>query len=615
MPIKGTVTGTFSFGALKIAAQKGEPITASGGSVSTWNGYTIHIFTSNGSFNISDAPTDSEIEYFVVGGGGPGGNGLAGGGGGGAVRTDLVAAQAGQYNIYIGSQSGQAPSQGTYGGGSGSGRGYDSRLDFPNGTQILAEGGGQGGWWQGYPGLPGGCGGGGGNQSSPDSEWNPGGSTRQPGYGHPGGKGQRYPDNTSDNDHRGAGGGGAGGGGLWTCGLQSYSQGANQGGATGGMGYYSSFDGTARYWAGGGGGSCWTGNVKPGNGGLGGGGGGNYANNSGWNGAGGGSARNSGQAGQHSNGGGDGGANTGGGGGGSAGDGWGIGPGGRGGSGIVMIRYRTDGIEADYGLTQATAATSAYAIKSAWPAAPTGTYWLKAGGTPYKCHCIMDLEGGGWELAVRTDSINLFSGGSTDPMHGQWPGWIYTTKGQCDGFNTFYERAGDSKTISPSAVYQGFKDVMVIGNNDRSKRMGHRWNSTQQPITTILNTNGTNKADSELFGGKNFLTLHVRQETNASYSGGDFFGFNVYSDTGSGAGGLSGGQPDNGWGWAQAQIGVGRDNTSSGYFGGGIGGSAQSVYNQIFGHWWGHGSGRAQHYWTGNTETGHYGHSVYIRAN
>ena len=617
MPIKGTVTGTFSFGALKIAAQRGEPVVASGGSISTWNGYTIHTFTSNGTFNVSSAPTDSEIEYFIVGGGGPGGNGLSGGGGGGAVRTDLLAAQAGNYNCYIGSQSGTAPSQSTYGGGSRSGSGYDSYMNLPNGSQITAEGGGQGGWWQGYPGLPGGCGGGGGNQSSPDSEWNNGGSTRQPGYGHPGGKGQRYPDNVSNNDHRGAGGGGAGGGGFWTCGLNDYDNGANQGGATGGMGYYSTFDGTARYWAGGGGGSCWTGNVKPGNGGLGGGGGGNFANNSGWNGSGGGTALNAGEQGQGGNGGGNAGSNTGGGGGGSFGQSWGANPRGRGASGIIMIRYRTLGIESNYGLTQATAATSAYAIKSAWPDAPTGTYWLKPPGCPdaYKCHCIMDLESGGWELAVRTDSIDMGPNGGTTSLHGNWGGWVYTSKGQCDSFNTYYQRSGDSKTISPSAVYQGIRDVMVISNNDRSKRMGHRWNSTQQPLTTILNTSGTNKADTELFGGKNFLTLGTRQETNTGYGGGSFFGFNVYSDTGSGGASIAGGQPDNGWGWARAQIGVGRDNTSSNYFGGGIGSSAQSNYNQIGGHWWGHGSGRAQHYWTGDNASGWYGHSVYIRNN
>ena len=619
MPIKGTFTGTFSFGALKKELVQGDPITASGGSISTWNGYTIHIFTSNGTFSVSDAPADSEIEYFVVGGGGPGGNGLSGGGGGGAVNSGRIAAQAGNYSINVAAQSGESPSQGTYGGGSGSGRGYDSWIDMPNGIQLRADGGGQGGWWQGYPGLPGGCGGGGGNQSSPQSGYNPGGNTRQPGFGNPGGRGQRYPDDNSDNNHRGGGGGGAGSVGHWSCGSDSHRNGANQGGATGGMGYYSTFDGTARYWAGGGGGANWNGNVKPGNGGLGGGGGGNHAANGSWNGQGGGSAWGTGESGQGGSGGGHAAAHTGGGGGGSYGQSWGASSRGRGGSGMVMVRYRTAGIEPTYGLTEATAASSAWAIKSAWPNAPTGTYWLQSGGGPYKCHCIMDLEGGGWELAVRTDGIDIQGDQGTNSnqsMMGGWAGWIYTSKSQCDSFNTYYERAGDSKTISPSAVYRYFKDVMVIANNDRSKRMGHRWNSTQPPITTILNTSGTNKASTNLFGGYNFLSLGVRQETNNSYGGGSFFGFNIYSDTGSGGAALAGGQPDNTQGWAKAQIGVGRDNTTSGYFGGGIGATAQSRYFQIGGHWWGHGSGKDSWYWSNNEYSeGFYGHSVYVRNN
>ena len=72
MPIQGTLTGSFSFGNMK--AGSGPGITATGGTISTWNGYTIHTFTSNGTFQVSDFPTDAVLEYMVVGGGGAGGN-------------------------------------------------------------------------------------------------------------------------------------------------------------------------------------------------------------------------------------------------------------------------------------------------------------------------------------------------------------------------------------------------------------------------------------------------------------------------------------------------------------------------------------------------------------
>ena len=618
MPIQGTLTGSFSFANMKSGGGSG--IIATGGTVSTWNGYTIHTFTSNGSFSISNFPESSYLEYMIVGGGGPGGNGLAGGGGGGSVIHTMVpyggSAGVGSYTVVVGAASGRPGDRSWYS-GQHTGTGHESTLTYPNGTVITADGGGQGGHWDGVAGREGGCGGGGSNSSN-NNAWVDGGATRQPGYGSRGGSGQRYPDDSSDNNHRAGGGGGAGGGGRWTCGLTSAPQGNSISGAHGGMGYYTNFDGTARYWAGGGGGSCWTGNTPAGNGGLGGGGGGNHQGDAGKLGSGGGSALNTGGAGNNSNHSGDGGANTGGGGGGSAGNGWMPASGGAGGSGIVMIRYRTDP-DADtgnLGLTEGTAAQSAYAIKQAWSTAPTGTYWINPGGgaPSYKVHCIMDIEGGGWELACRTNSWQMEPVGS-GTMGGTWSGWTWTTKSQCDSLNTSYERAGDTECISPSFCYQNFKDVMMIGNNDYSKRMGHRWNSEMSPITTQLSSGGTKKANSNLFGGYNLLTLDIRQETNNGYSGGDFFGFNVYADTGSGATSLHGGQPDNSWGWAKAQIGVGRVNTNSSHFGGGMGATAQSDSNTFNGHWWGHGSGRNNHYWSGERANGWYGHSVYIRRN
>ena len=72
-------------------------ITATGGSVSDYTTapgavYRTHIFTSTGTFNVTDITSDfgTTVEYVVVAGGGGGGNGEAGGGGAGGYRSSVA---------------------------------------------------------------------------------------------------------------------------------------------------------------------------------------------------------------------------------------------------------------------------------------------------------------------------------------------------------------------------------------------------------------------------------------------------------------------------------------------------------------------------------------------
>ena len=71
-------------------------LTATGGIISDYtvgsDVYRAHIFTSSGTFVVSDATSDfgSTIEYVVVAGGGGGGNGEAGGGGAGGYRSSVT---------------------------------------------------------------------------------------------------------------------------------------------------------------------------------------------------------------------------------------------------------------------------------------------------------------------------------------------------------------------------------------------------------------------------------------------------------------------------------------------------------------------------------------------
>lgn len=252
----------------------GGTITAKG------DGYTLHTFTSSGTFN-PVCPRD--VEVLVVGGGGGGGGGVGamgyppgGGGGGGMLEDTAFSVNAQSYTVTVG------------GGGAG---GFGGARGTNGGNSVFstmtAVGGGGGGATN-LAGLAGGSGGGGAYLTS--------GGTGTGGQGNDGG-----PGSTS-----GAGGGGGAG--------FPGSMGSAFAGGDGGGGGASSILGPAVYYAGGGGGSGPS--PFPGAGGMGGGGAGAVS-----------SGTSNGTAGT---------ANTGGGGGG--GGNGGSTSGGAGGSGVVIIK-------------------------------------------------------------------------------------------------------------------------------------------------------------------------------------------------------------------------------------------------------------------------------------
>lgn len=69
-----------------------KPITATGGTITTIGNYKYHAFTSVGTstFTVTDTGTDGELEYLIVGGGGGGGYRRGGGGGAGGVLTNVT---------------------------------------------------------------------------------------------------------------------------------------------------------------------------------------------------------------------------------------------------------------------------------------------------------------------------------------------------------------------------------------------------------------------------------------------------------------------------------------------------------------------------------------------
>lgn len=304
MPFINSVRGSFGsqgrFNRRPISLPTGGTITEAGG-------YRIHTFTTVGtSAFVTESPVT--VQFLIVGGGGQGSNcdGSTGGGGaGGVVYSSGFSLPAGSHTVSVADFSLQRLPDGSGTRPDTGYRGNDS--SFYN---IVAKGGGGGvGWVQDSTTWDGGCGGGGsGTRTTPGSQTQTsqnGGVSNIQQYGQNGGAGVTW-----------SGGAGSGGGGAGEIGQQPSGQTVN---GRGGNGVQFAISGTNTYYAGGGGGGTQF-TATDGPGGLGGGG-----------------------IGRGNNGatplprGGDGGANTGGGGGAGT-----YGPpsaGGRGGSGIVIVRY------------------------------------------------------------------------------------------------------------------------------------------------------------------------------------------------------------------------------------------------------------------------------------
>ena len=203
-------------------------IVATGGTITEADGYTIHTFTTDGTFEVTSGA--GEVEYLIVGGGGGGGqsNMVGGGGGAGFVRAGEFTVATDSYPVVIGAGGAGATVQAT-----------DGATGGASSVFSLTSGGGGGGGGLGAegPGLPGANGGGGrGHQSA---VFHAGGAGDP---GNDGGAG--WGDATVDNR--------AGGGGGSTA--QVGANAAAGVGGNGGLGTQSSITGTALFYGGGGGG-------------------------------------------------------------------------------------------------------------------------------------------------------------------------------------------------------------------------------------------------------------------------------------------------------------------------------------------------------------------------
>jgi len=402
-------------------------LTASGGTISDFTvgdiTYRAHIFTSSGTFNVTEVgDLPAQVDYLVVAGGGGGGSHMGGGGGGGGLRSShpdvptglkkdaiTVSASPGVYTITVGAGGVGANATGNPGL-----QGGTSAFTSPNSPETVSCPGGGGGGSGFITGTTGGSGGGAahgpdpgpgntGGQASPNTD-----ATR---YGYPGG-------DTASPHTRGAGGGGSGGPGY---------SGGPTGPSLGGPGLQIGIipspptvnSGDGYNWAGGGGGGVYT-NQAGGVGGVGGGGGGS-AQSSGPGGAAGAGGLNDGDAGTVGDGaaGGRGGFSTGGGGGGDA------HPGpsptaNQGGSGIVILRYQI--ATPQTGTAKATGGSvSFYNGETIHVFNSTGTF-TNTTGAPLTINTVVIAGGGGG------GGRNTGGGGGAGGVKSNIPGFMPATQ-------------------------------------------------------------------------------------------------------------------------------------------------------------------------------------------
>ncbi len=235
------------------------PFFATGGTTTTSGGFTIHTFTSSGTFTLG--VNSANVEYLVVAGGGGGGR-AGGGGGGGIVARSSFSMSAGAHTVIVGA------------GGRGHTADGSTNLAETGGDSIFsiltAKGGGAGSNCSTVHTRDGGSGGGagfcGGSVATTFGiaiQPTQAGDSGAFGFGFNGGTGFATGGN-------GAGGGGGGAGAVGANGT-SLTLGAN-----GGSGRASSITGSSIFYAGGGGSSSH--GAGSGGGGLGGAGGGGRGN-------------------------------------------------------------------------------------------------------------------------------------------------------------------------------------------------------------------------------------------------------------------------------------------------------------------------------------------------
>ena len=430
-------------------------MTASGGDeVYDTGNFRVHKFLNSGTFQVTDADGAAKMDIMIIGGGGGGGcsdGNCSNGGGvaGGCVFKSGITPYKGTFPVVIGA-GGQGYNNTDRQGDDGGDSSFFGYIGLGGG------GGAAGGGVDGGRGRNGGCGGGGSHPYSGPRSTGLQPTSTSGGFGFGGGAA-----NNSSPDWGGGAGGGIG---------QQGQDGTAPVGGYGGDGKLFDIDGIQKWYGGGGAGAnCDNPNASINPGGLGGGG---YA-----------------AANIYGNGG-----NGYGGGGGGA--GYPNRQAGRGGNGVVIVRYPVATGDATVGQSSGNPAQNAAHILSVNASAGDGTYWIKPAGytgAAQQVYCWM--SGGGWMLVASNDA-----GSTVIPSGTSRNNLAYTLSRN--------GTQGHLGTPSPDEDYimgvmidsLNFQSVRVVGFGRDSTNNTYSWSNwgTYVDVQWLLYTSGSERRTTDV---------------------------------------------------------------------------------------------------------------------